>query len=206
VQPRDQNSEFEKLLHELKLNVLGQITGFAAGVAEEIDSLCERKLFGLGSDTRSYSRLFSIGPPKSATTRVNQMLLCVGALSFFWHAIDRLSFRQNDESLRGAVLDPTVSSLSGTLADMLNKQGMDTTAAELLAGVQALSLRYAGARTLLGTSAEDEDSAVWFAARAIAEDVDYPKVIVAKLMRVKLTQGLVTLDLANRIKALEATL
>jgi hypothetical protein len=34
------------------------------------------------------------------------MTLFLGAFSFFWHAIDRYSFRPNDEALRAAILDP----------------------------------------------------------------------------------------------------
>jgi hypothetical protein len=198
--------KFENLLHELKLAVIGQVNGFAAAVADEIDGFAARKLFGLNSDARSFARLFSNGPPKTSTTHVNQMLLCVGALSFFWHVIDRLSFRPNNETLRAAVLDPTAISLSEELADMLNKQGMPIAGAELLRGIQSLSLRYAAAPTVLGTSVQDKNCAVWLAAHAIAEDVGYPQGAFALLIHNQLLVGLIALNLENRIKALEAVL
>lgn len=200
------SAEFEKLLHELKLNVSGQVHGFAAAVADEIDGFAARKLFGLNSETPSFARLFSIGPPKTSTTHVNQMILCIGALSFFWHVIDRLAFRPNNEALRAAVLDPTAISLSELLADRLNKQGLPIAGTELLRGIQRLSLRYAAAPTLLGTSVQDKNSAVWLAAHAIAEDVGYPKERFALLIHNQLLVGLTALNLANRIKALEAVL
>jgi len=202
----DRKAQFEKLLRELKINVIGQVNGFAATVADEIDGFAARKLFGLNSETHSFARLFSIGPPKKSTTHVNQMMLCIGALSFFWHVIDRLSFRPNNEALRAAVLDPTAISLSELLADMLNKQGMPIAGAELLRGIQKLSLRYAAAPTLLGTSVQDKNSAVWLAAHAIAKDVGYTKERFALLIHNQLLVGLTALDLANRIRALEAVL
>ena len=200
------SAEFDRLLHELKLDVIDQVNGFASAVADHIDDCAARKLFGLNSETPSYARVFPIGPHKTSTTHVNQMTLCVGVLSFFWHAIDRLSFRPNNEALRAAVLDPTATSLSDLLADMLNKQGMPITGTKLLRGTQSLSLRYAAAPTLLGASVLDKNSAVWLAAHAIAEDVGYPRQVFALLIHGQLLGGLAALNLANRIKALEAVL
>jgi hypothetical protein len=200
------SAKFEKLLHELKLDIMSQVNGFAAAVADEIDRLAARKLFGLNSETPCYARLFSVGPPKISTTHVSQMILCIRGLSFFLHVIDRLSFRPNNEALRAAVLDPIAISLSELLADMLNKRGMRIAGTELLRGIQSLSLRYAAAPTLLGTSVQDKNSAVWLAAHAIAEDIGYPKEIFALLIHGQLLRGLVASSLANRIKALEAVL
>jgi hypothetical protein len=201
----NRKTKFEKLLHDLKVGVLGQIIGFAAGVAEEIDSFAARRLFGLSSEGPSYARQFSNGPPKTSTTHVNQLLLCVEALSFFWHAIDRLSFHPNNEALRAAILDPVAISLSEMLAEVLNKRGMNTTGTDQLIAVQGLSLRYAEAPTLIGTSAQDNNCALHLAARAILEDAGLHAAL-APLMVLKLTEGLVALDLAHRIKALEAVL
>ncbi|MBO0758624.1 MAG: hypothetical protein J2P54_22485, partial [Bradyrhizobiaceae bacterium] len=75
------SAEFERLLHELKMDVIGQVNGFAAAMADHIDDCVARKLFGLNNEAPSYARLFSVGPSKTATTHVNQMTLCVGALS-----------------------------------------------------------------------------------------------------------------------------
>jgi len=66
-------------------------------------------------------------------------------------------------------------------------------------------MRYAEAPTLLGQNAEDGNCAVHLAARAIVADADLHEAL-APLMVVKLTEGLLALDLANRIKALEAVL
>jgi hypothetical protein len=203
--PFNRKAKFEELLHDLKIAVLGWMIGFAADVAEEIDSLTARGLFGLSSKGPSYDRQFSIGAPKTSITHVNQLLLCVDSLSFFWHAIDRLSFRPNNEALRAAILDPVAISLSEMLAEVLNKRGMNTTGTDQLIAVQGLSRRYAEAPTLIGTSAQDSSCAVHLAARAILEDAGLHSAL-APLMVPKLTEGLVALDLANRIKALESVL
>lgn len=197
--------KFEKLLHELKVGVLGRTIRFAADIAEEIDGYAARKLFGLSDKKPSYIRQFSTGHPKSSTTHINQMLLFVEALSFFWHAIDRLSFRPNSEALRAAILDPLVHSLIEMLTDVLNKGGMSTTEANSLLGVQSLSLRYADAPTLLGTNVQDQNCALWLAARAITKDADLHEALTP-LFVLKLSEGLVELDLANRIDALEIAL
>lgn len=197
-------SKFEKLLHELRAAVLGQTITFATSVAEEFDGFAAQRLFGLNNDAPSYPREFSVGPPETSTTHVNQILLSFGALSFFLHAIDRLSFRPNREALREAIFDPIAISLSETFAEMLSKRDVNTTGNGTLQALQGLSLRYAEASTLAGTSTQDRNSALWLAACTIAEDVGYPKDIFAMLMVGKLMDGLVELDLANRIKALEA--
>jgi hypothetical protein len=200
------NPEFENLLHELRADVLGQMIGFAVDMAEEIDSFAARQIFGMSNESPSYPRQFSIGVSKPSTTHVNQLILLVGALSFFWHAIDRLSFRPNNETLRAEILDPIAISLSDMLAEVLNKKGMNMTGTHLLIGMQNMSLRYAGAPTLIGTSLRDKTSAVWLAAHAIAEDVGYPEEVFAGLMHGNLLGGLATLDLGRRIEALEAVL
>jgi len=81
-------AEFEKLLHDLKVGVLGQMFRFAAEVAEEIDSFAARGLFGLSSE--SYPRHFANGPPKTSTTHVNQLLIRRG--TEFLLACDRPTF------------------------------------------------------------------------------------------------------------------
>jgi hypothetical protein len=209
------SAEFEKLLHELKMYVCGQMIGFAAGVSDRIDDWAVRKFFGLSSETPPpYVRLFSSGPPKTSTTRVSQMVLCVGALSFFWHAIDRFSFRPNNEELRAAILDPIVTSLRKMLSEILNKQGTQTTETDLMILIQGHSLRYVAAPTLLGKSVEDENSAIWLATYDICEDVGHSKEfaklihtgVLAKLIHTELLSALVATDLKNRIDALEAVL
>lgn len=212
IYPFSRKAKFEKLLHDLKVVVLGQTIGFAADVTDEIDKMQKLfEVFGSSGKMPTYARQFSNGPPKTPTTHVNQMLLFVGALSFFWHAIDRLSFRRDNETLRAAILDPIVVSITQMLTEVLNKGGTNATANDTLLGVQAMSLRYAGAPTLLGTSVDDHNCARWLAACAIVEDIGVSftaaeKQILVTLMSAKLMKGLVALDLANRIKALEVVL
>jgi hypothetical protein len=216
----DRKAKFEKLLHELRTWICGQMIAFAADVTDRIDGMAADNLFGLNSETPApYVRLFSAAPPKTSTTRVSQMVLCVGALSFFWHAIDRFSYRPNDEALRAAVLDPVVTSLSKMLVEMLNiqaerlnKPGMQET--ELLETLQVRSLSYAAGSTVVGKSVDDKDSALWHAALDIAQDVGRPKEfekllhtgLLAKVIKIELLNALAATDLKRRIDALEAAL
>jgi len=194
-------AEADKLLHELTARTLGEVIDFSASVAEEFDSLIARGLFGLDINAQKYPRLFSNGPPKAPTTGVNQMVLSLGALSFFLHAIDRLSYRQ-----RSAIFDPVAISLAQTFAEMLNTKNVKTTGNDTLYALQSAYLRYADAPTLLGQSAQDKNSAARLATHAIAKDVGHPGEVFSSLMFGKLLDGIVALDLANRIAALEAVL
>jgi hypothetical protein len=56
--PFNRKAKSEELLHDLKVAVLGRMIGFAADVAEEIDSFAARQLFGLSSEGPSYDRQF----------------------------------------------------------------------------------------------------------------------------------------------------
>jgi hypothetical protein len=203
-------ANFEKLVHELKDGVLGQTIGFAATVSEKAEELATKRLF-FSTERKAYRRLFSIGPPKSDATLINQMVLFVGSFSFFWHAIDRLSFRTNNDALRAAILDPVAVALSKMLSEVLSNQGTKTTTGEVLASVQPLSLRYAGAPSLLGTNEKDETCALGLAARAIAGDADLARTeaeryVLTTIVRTQLMESLISLDLTNRIKTLEALL
>lgn len=204
-------AKFEKLLHELKAGVLAQTIGFSAEMADEIDSLVATKVIQFSSKTPTYRRQFSRGQPKTETTHVNQMLLFAGGFSFFWHAIDRYSFRPNNEGLRTAILDPITFALSKGIAEILSNAGIKANAKDTFLGIQSLSLRYAAAPRLLGTNEKDENCALWLAGRAIADDTELPQTdrqryILAFSIVNKLLEGLVALNLPKRIKALETLL
>jgi hypothetical protein len=174
-------AKFEKLVQELKVLVLSQPIGFAAMVAEEIEGLAAKGSY-FSAKPHAYHRLFSsVGSPKSDTTLINQMTLFLGAFSFFWHAIDRYSFRPNNEALRAAILEPIVFGISKGLAEMMSSKGTKTITEEIMASVQPLSLRYAGAPTLLGTNPSDVNSALWLAGVAIVTDTDLPSRVSREL-------------------------
>jgi len=204
-------AQFEKLLQELKTLVLGGSVGFAAGVAEELENLANKGASFSALPRTAYTRYFSaVAPPKSSTTLINQMTLFIGAFSFYWHAIDRYSFRPKNEALRKAVLDPIVFAMSKELAEMVVKSGMKTTAEAAVAAVQPLSLRYAGARALADPK-DVENSAVFIAGYSIVNDTELPltaeeKAALAGIVVAKLLEGIAKLDLPKRIKALETLL
>ena len=67
------------------------------------------------------------------------------------------------------------------------------------------NFEYAKAPTLLGKSPDDRNSAVWLAACAIAEQVNYPNSAVPSLiLHTELINGLVAMDVANRIRSLHS--
>jgi len=93
-------AQFEKLLQELKALVFGASVGFAGTVAEELEGLAAKGSLFIDKPP-AYRRFYSsVVPPKSNTTIINQMTLFLGAFSFYWHAIDRYSFRKDNEALQ----------------------------------------------------------------------------------------------------------
>jgi hypothetical protein len=67
--------------------------------------------------------------------------------------------------------------------------------------------QFSQAASLLGKSAEDRNCAVWLATSTISEDVGHPKQIaLALLIQNRLLQGLINLNLAERVKAMEMLL
>jgi hypothetical protein len=200
-------AKFEKELHELKALVVSQSILFAGGVTEEAEGLA-----AFSALPRTYDRCFSsVAPPKSDTTLFNQINLFLGAFGFFWHAIDRYSFRKDNEALRAAIVDPIVTAVSKLVAEWCSNMGAKTTADEVLQAVQPVTLRYAVAQTLLGTDPNDTNSAVWMAGPAIVNDTELPltaaqKLILVLIVKNNLAEGLLKLELPKRIETLETLL
>jgi len=197
----DGNAKLKRLLEDLQVGIIGQTIGSAADIAEEFDKFATGRA--------SYPLLFSNGPPKVATTHINQIVLSLGVLGFFIHAVDRLSFRQNSENLREAIFDPTAIELSKWFGETGNThpEPAPTAKQDALSYLNASGLKYSKASTLLGKIEDDKNSAVWIAACNIASDLNHPnRQLLVLLIKVRLVEGLVELDLANRVKALEAHL
>jgi hypothetical protein len=186
------------------MEIVGQTIKFAATVTEAFDD------FAGHSEKHSYFRFFSTGPPKVATTHVDQMVLFAGALSFFIHALDRASFRKQNETLREVIFDTTAIGLSDLYAKMIGKLNAKHTATakeDLLSHINLRGLQYSEAPSLFGKSAEDRNSAVWLAACTIAEDIDYPKhAFSVLLIQTELMRALVELNIVERVKAIEVLL
>jgi len=135
------------------------------------------------------------------------MILCLGALCFFLHALDRISFRPDSEKLRDAVFDSTAIELSKWLDQMAGKvDAKPAPAAGTLSCIDFRNAQYGQAPSLLGTSEKDRSSADWLAATAIAEDVGHPKSVLVYIAHTELLQGLADLQLDDRVKALEEIL
>jgi hypothetical protein len=199
-------SRFRAHLKELQVRMLAEINNFAAGVTEEFDRIANSRAI----ESPPYPLFLSIGPPKTDTTHLNQLILCLDGLSFFAHALDRLSFRPDSDALRAAVLDATVLELANWLeatVDNVTASENPVTKDEILNYVNHRALQYAEAPSLLGTNADDKHTAVWFSAETTAKNAGYPKdVPLTKLIQTRLMEGLVKSDLANRVNRLEELL
>jgi hypothetical protein len=199
-------SRFRKHLKELQARMLEEINNFAAAVTKEFDPVANNRAI----EPPPYPLFLSIGPPKTDTTHLNQLILCLDGLTLFAHALDRLSFRPDSDALAAAVLDPTILELANWLeATVSDITASETTvpAEEILQFAKYRALHYAEATSLLGTSAYDKHTAIWLAAENTAKDLDYPMdVLLTKLIQTQLIRGLANLDLADRVKRLEELL
>jgi hypothetical protein len=184
------NAKFKKLLKQLQTEIATQMVKFPTAVEDRYDG---------------FPDLLKSGPP------LNQMILSLGGLSFYLHALNRASFRPHSETLRQAIFDPTAIALPNLAAEMMFSLDTSiviaTVKEDTLKHVNLRGSQYSEAPSLLGVSADDKNSAVWLAACTIAKDVGHPKdggLIL--IIKVELLRGYIELKLPDRVEALEALL
>jgi hypothetical protein len=138
-----------------------------------------------------------------------QMVVVIESLCFFLHALSRLSYRPVSEKLRERLFDSSVRALVQVFANLLRQWGLNTPAleADLLSLVSTRELEYARAPMLLGEKFNDRDTAVWLAAFRLADAAGIPDRDIRVLpIMTALVNSLVAMDLAQRIKRVEACL
>ena len=199
-------SRFGKQLKELQVRMQEAITDFAVRVTEDFGPIVNRRAV----DSPPYPKFLSIGPPKADKTHLNQLILCLDALGFFVHALDRFLFRPDSDTLSAAVLEATVLELDNWLESTvanLTAPGTPVSNDEIQQYVDHRSSQYIQATSLLGTGENDRHTAVWLAAETTAGDVGYPNdALLRKIIQTRLLEGLADIDLAERVKKLEQLL
>jgi len=193
-------------LKELQVRMQAAITNFAVSVTEDFDPIANRRAV----DPPAYPLFFSIGPPKTDKTHLNQLILCLDALSFFVHALDRFLFRPDSAALSAAVLEATVFDLENWLESKLSNLTTSETSVlknEIQQYIDHRASQYMQATSLLGTGENDRHTAIWLAAKTTARDAGYPNdALLTKFIQTRLFEGLADLDLAERVKKLEQLL
>jgi hypothetical protein len=138
-----------------------------------------------------------------------QMAVALEAQCFFLHAVSRLSARRESEKLRETVLDPSARQMAKTFSEMLRIKQPDTPTLEgdLLDLFITREGEYGAASKLLSKEFNDKDSAVWRAAFHVGAAAGIPDRDI-RIMNVAtmLTESLVRMDLAQRIRRIEASL
>ena len=180
-------SKLKKLLKELRAEIAAETLKFSSDVKSKYDE--------------------QPSEIKTEPGELNQMLLNLGALSFFVHALDRLSFRPQSESLRKIIHTDTALELShlyGKMIGAISVKLAPTAEEFVLNHLDIRGSQFAKAPSLFGDSAHDRTGAVWLAASAISEDVDHPNdLILAMLIKNRLMQGFINLSLPDRVEAIE---
>lgn len=186
-------TKFKTLLKELQIGIAAEVMNFSRDVKsrykEEMDKFS------------NYPSLPSLEP------ELNEMLLNIGALSFFLHVLDRSLFRQDNEILRASIYDNTAAELSGLFGKMIGalKPELAATAADNVRDlIDQRSLHLAKAPSIIPKDADDTNNVVWFATRAISEDVDHPEDLMLDfVISNRLLMGLINLTLRERIMAMK---
>jgi hypothetical protein len=164
---------------------------------------------------------------------LNEMLLRLVALTFFVHALDRLSSRQQSKKLRNIDFVNTALVLSRMYVEIISSMNADylrlgqelrglggnlpadtvpgsteltsvpAAEREMLIYFNLRGSQYGKASKLAG-KAFDRNSAAWLAACAIADEVEHPQEIrLVPLIYARLIKGLINLQLDQRVKAIE---
>lgn len=175
-------AEFKKLREELQAAITAEALHFSC----DVKSKYEGKMGG----------------------QLNQMLLNLGALSFFVYALSQVSYRRHGEVLRETIYDPTMLELSrlhGKMIGALTPARASGAEEFVLDHLNIRGMRYyTGSSSFLGQSVEDKESALWVAACAISEDVGHPKdIFLPLIIKIELMRGIKNLNLAQRVKAME---
>jgi TPR repeat protein len=182
--------------------------GFLAVGMPEIEKLRKELQSKIAAESLKFSGdVKSQYEGKIGSDQLNQMILNIGALSFFVHALDRFSFRPHSETLRTTIHLDTALALSrlyGKMIGAINPKLAGTAEQDTLNNMDLRGSQYAEAPSLVGESGNDRNGAVWLAACAISEDVDHPKnLLLIVLIKNRLMQGLINLNLGQRIEAIE---
>ena len=168
----------------------------------------------------SYKQIFPQELAQTTQSYFNQLLLAVEAACFFLHASSRLSARQGFESLRQAIYDSSfqlmVRWLMQTVMTVLGEDNNTVTDNSLVALIQKRELEYGRSPKVLGNGWDDQESAVWAAARLISDEISVKScfdrdgysnhIILTQIVGTTLMQELAEMDLASRIERIEMLL
>jgi hypothetical protein len=136
----------------------------------------------------------------------SQFAIALEASCFFLHALSRIAWRPQSEKLRESVLDPSVDRLATAFADMVRKI-QDAPGPDLVSLFNARELEYGAAKSLIGETYQDRDTAVRIAATHIASAAGIPARDISVLaLATELVGSLNRMELAGRVKKVEAAL
>jgi hypothetical protein len=147
-------------------------------------------------------------PPEGFFESPLQMTVALEFCAFYLHAINRLSYRQGDETLREQISDPTVQQMIRTFSDMLyasrKSEELSSIEQQTLKFFNGRELDYSLAKRLVGEKFNDLESVTWLAAHNIARAGQIPeRNMKIMMLHTNLVESLIDMDIANRIKLIE---
>jgi hypothetical protein len=137
-----------------------------------------------------------------------QLVAILEAMAFFLYAVSRLSYRPDNEKLRGAVLDSSFNQMVSTYSAMLRKRAPEMNRPSLENDVAILfatrEQEYGEAKSLLGETPHDKGTAIRLAALRIGEaaDLKEPDIRIFAILTALMT-SYVAMELPRRIGQVE---
>ena len=162
----------------------------------------------------SYEQLFQRAFERSVRSYFNQLLLATEASCFYLHALNKRLERLGSEDFKKGIYDLSVSALiswlTQTAASALGKESDSLNEAAFDALIKKRDLEYSQSPSLLGNDSDDQNGAIWDAARTISDEISikdsfdregYPNhVILTHIVGTVLMLELEALDFTARIE------
>jgi len=195
-------------MDDLHSALIGSAIKFATGVSTWGSTFVDKPL------EPPYEQLFQRAFERSARSYFNQLLLATEASCFYLHALNKRLERLGSEDFKKGIYDSSVSALiswlTQTAASALGKESDSLNEGAFDALIKKRDLEYAQSPSLLGNDSDDQNSAVWDAARTISDEISikdsfdregYPNhVILTHIVGTVLMLELEALDLTARIE------
>lgn len=155
-----------------------------------------------------YEQLFQRAFESSARSYFNQLLLATEASCFYLHALDKRLERLGSEDFKKGIYDLSVSALISWLTQTAASALGNEAAFDAL--IKKRDLEYSQSPSLFGNNSDDQNGAIWDAARTISDEISikdsfdregYPNhVILTHIVGTVLMLELEALDLSARIE------
>lgn len=191
--------------HNLETAFASAPVAFATEVLETLEDM-------IGICEGQYPRLFTSDKTSAHTGVINQFTLAIESVAFFLHAISRISFRRDDNFLRGGIVEPLEEILAQLFARIRSIPVVgDDPDSPLVAAIkrehlelfQEREIQYGSSHYLLGEEGDKKSALELAVAKISLKALEGRAFPIQPIVRLALLRGLETLDLPAKVEKLE---